>query len=162
MPFNAANSTITEQSKMAFLRTPWSAPLKKVPGIGPATQRVLRDHGITTMYQLIALFLSLRSEGITEADWCQAMWDRLTEMGCKSGHRAGIIDSLGDKLALIFPGIYTPLDPSFKEGGDDVDDLELDEQASVEEAEADAVRSAVPATTVRGTVDEVLAASMGL
>ena len=31
----------------------------------------------------------------------------MLKTGCKSGHRAGTIDCLGEKLSLGFPGIYT-------------------------------------------------------
>jgi hypothetical protein len=32
----------------------------------------------------------------------------LASLGCPGGHKAGVIDCLGEKLALSFPGIYTP------------------------------------------------------
>lgn len=36
----------------------------QVPGIGPATVRVLKEHEITTTYQLIGKYLSLKGEGV--------------------------------------------------------------------------------------------------
>lgn len=36
----------------------------QVPGIGPATVRVLKEHDVTTTYQLIGKYLSLKGEGV--------------------------------------------------------------------------------------------------
>ena len=108
MPFDRSKSLIKEDAKAAFLLSEWNSPLVDVPGIGPKTAEKLQSKGITTLYQLAGVFLTFKAAGVDEEDWCNKMWEYLASIGCPGGHRAGVIDCLGEKLCLAFPGIYTP------------------------------------------------------
>eukprot|EP00591_Stephanopyxis_turris_P002012 CAMPEP_0195524238 /NCGR_PEP_ID=MMETSP0794_2-20130614/23959_1 /TAXON_ID=515487 /ORGANISM="Stephanopyxis turris, Strain CCMP 815" /LENGTH=109 /DNA_ID=CAMNT_0040654415 /DNA_START=63 /DNA_END=392 /DNA_ORIENTATION=- len=108
MPFDRAKSQISENKKVAFLKAPWDSPLVDVPGIGPATAKALKEKGITTLYQLAGVFLTFKAADVDEDEWCNRMWEYLTQIGCPGGHKAGVIDCLGEKLSLAFPAIYTP------------------------------------------------------
>ena len=106
--FDRTKSQIKEDAKAEFLVAPWDSDLEDVPGIGPKTAELLREKGITTLYQLAGVFLTFKAAGVDEDAWCQKMWEYLSSIGCPGGYRAGVIDCLGEKLCLSFPGVYTP------------------------------------------------------
>ena len=108
MPFDRTKSMIKEKARVLFLKSDWNSKLNDVPGIGPATVEKLNAKGITTLYQLAGVFLTFKSSDVDEDEWCNKFWEYLTSIGVTSGHKAGMIDCLGEKLAVCFPGIYTP------------------------------------------------------
>ena len=107
--YDRTKSQVSENTKTVFLEKPWDAPLLAVPGIGPATVAKLGEANIHTLYQLAGVFLAQKGPGVDEDQWCNAFWLYLKKIGCPGGQRAGLIDCLGEKLALAFPGIYTPV-----------------------------------------------------
>ena len=100
-------SKISLQTQMNFLKAEWSESLANIPGIGPATVGVLAAKGITTQYQFAGQFLAFKGATTTEKEWFDASWHFLTKIGVKNGHKSVIIDCLGVKLEIAFPGIYT-------------------------------------------------------
>ena len=116
--FRKWKSKVTAEAKVTFLELPWDSPLIKVPGVGPATVEKFKAKGIMTLYQLAGVFLTFKTlneagnEPISEHDWCQKMWEYLNSIGTPATFRSGLIDALGEKLALSFEGIYEPMEPT--------------------------------------------------
>lgn len=65
------------------------------------------DEPITTTYQLIGKFLSLKGEGVTSKEHCDAMWFYLQSRGINS-FRAGIVHAIAERVNIMMPGIYEP------------------------------------------------------
>ena len=116
--FSKLKSKVTAVAKAKFLQLPWDAPLTKVPGVGVKTAEKLNAKGIMTLYQLAGVFLTFKTlneagtEPISEHDWCQKMWDYMKSLDTPGQFRSGLIDALGEKLALSFEGIYEPMEPT--------------------------------------------------
>lgn len=97
---------------IAFLEASWDTSLIKVPIIGASTATKLNDQGIMTLYQLAGVFLTFKTlnkagtQPISQHEWCQNMWDYLKALGTPGQFRTGLINCLGEKLALGFDGIY--------------------------------------------------------
>lgn len=106
--FDRTTAQIKEDEKAEFLVASWDSDLEDAPGIGPRTADKLRAKGITTLFQLAGVFLTFKAAGVDEEAWCNKMWMYLSQIGCPGGHRAGLIDCLGEKLCFAFPGLYTP------------------------------------------------------
>ena len=94
--------------------SPTDPDLKTVPGIGPATVKLLKelDEPITNTYQLFGLFLSMKGPGPSDDVICvdpiehtEAFWYWLQNAGVKS-HRSAIVKAIAEKSATFFAGIY--------------------------------------------------------
>ncbi|GBG26084.1 Hypothetical Protein FCC1311_023042 [Hondaea fermentalgiana] len=108
--FDPSKSMVKEDALAAFLAAPISEDLEQVPGIGPAAKKALAvplkgDQAVTTTYQLVGKFLTLRAAGMTQQEHLDAMWHWLNARGISS-HRAGIVHSIAEKCNLMIPGIY--------------------------------------------------------
>ncbi len=84
--------------------------ITSAPGIGAATATKLAaecegDSPVTTTYQLIGKFLSLKGQGMTTKMHCDAMWHWLNARGINS-HRAGIVHAIAERTEVMMPGIY--------------------------------------------------------
>ncbi len=89
----------------AFLASEVQEDVTSVPGIGPAAAKKLAeavegDQAITTTYQLIGKFLTLKGKGVSQAEHCDAMWFWLQARGLDS-HRAGIVHSIAEKVSRL-------------------------------------------------------------
>ena len=62
--FNPQNSKVADDTLGDFVRGAIEEALTSVPGIGPATETKLREEGITSTFQLIGKFLSMKDEGV--------------------------------------------------------------------------------------------------
>lgn len=80
--------------------------LWKVPGIGAATAKKLNDAGITTTYQLIGKYLSLKDEGIEPVEHAERFYYWLKSLDTPAGFRAGIVHAIAEKMNVTFVGIY--------------------------------------------------------
>lgn len=58
----------------------------QVPGIGPATEKVLRENGISTSFALIGKYLSLKDEGVEPVEHADRFWYWLDSIGKGSFH----------------------------------------------------------------------------
>ncbi|RYG62786.1 hypothetical protein EON64_17225, partial [archaeon] len=48
-----------------FIQAPLTGDLTEVPGVGAATVTILKNNGISTTFQLIGKYLSLKDEGVS-------------------------------------------------------------------------------------------------
>ena len=53
----------------------------QVPGIGPATEKKLRENGISTTYGLIGKYLSLKEEGVEPVEHADRFYFWLKSIG---------------------------------------------------------------------------------
>ena len=88
--FDVNKSKVSEDALAEFLCQPIIEDLTSVPGVGPKTAELLGkatddgelvDEPITTTYQLIGKFLSLRGKGFSSKEHCDAMWFYLKAKG---------------------------------------------------------------------------------
>lgn len=92
----------------------------QVPGIGEATEKKLRDNGITTTFQLIAKYLSFKDDGVGPVEHADRFYFWLKSLGTPAGFRAGIVHSIAEKLNVTFVGIYDP--DAYETGAGDGDE----------------------------------------
>ena len=98
---------MSADSLAKFLEDEIDEGITSVPGIGPAAAKSLAagEDGVATTYQLFGRFLTLKSEGASSAEHCDAMWYWLQGKGVSS-HRSGIVQCLVEKLEIMMPGLY--------------------------------------------------------
>lgn len=103
----------------AFLRAPISGNLDEVPGIGAVGVDKLAHHGVSSTFQLLAKFLSFKSEGLTQQQVCDQFFHctsrplhsssiictGLTDVGAPPAYRSSIVEAVARKLELSFPGV---------------------------------------------------------
>jgi hypothetical protein len=115
--YNPANSKISEDTLINFLRSPLTGEITEIPGIGPS-QAILLARGdvcdqITNSFQLIGKFLLLKkkdenselNEFIESNDHCKLFYNYLKNKGIKS-HRNDIVMAIAEKTNTMFPGMY--------------------------------------------------------
>jgi hypothetical protein len=75
---------MTEEAKKDYVSR-FPSDLDSIPGVGDANKRHLRSTGstpdlaaVTTSYQLLGIFLSLRGENMDEVTHCNLFWNYLT------------------------------------------------------------------------------------
>ncbi len=78
----------------------------QVPGVGEATIKILRQHDITTTFQLLGKYLSLKEEGVEPVEHADRFYYWLKSINTPAGFRAGIVHSIAEKMNVTFPGIY--------------------------------------------------------
>ena len=61
--YHPERSQVKDGTMADWLIAPVTGSLLEVPGVGPATVKVLQENGVTTTYQLFAKFLSFKDEG---------------------------------------------------------------------------------------------------
>ena len=88
-----------------FVGSPLSGDLAQVPGVGDSCISTLKRAGIENLYQLIAKYLSFKEDGIECVEHHEAFYVWLKEIGV-TAHRATITNSIGEKMNLVFPGIF--------------------------------------------------------
>ncbi|GBG26080.1 Hypothetical Protein FCC1311_023002 [Hondaea fermentalgiana] len=108
--FDVNRSMVKEDALAAFLAAPVSEDITQVPGIGPKAKELLAeavegDQAITTTYQLIGKFLTLRAAGMSQQEHLDAMWHWLNARKINA-FRAGIVHCIAEKCNLMIPGIY--------------------------------------------------------
>jgi hypothetical protein len=101
-----------------FIRAPITGDLKEVPGVGPATIKVFNENGITTTFQLIGQYLSLKEIDVLPIEHADRFYYWLKSLNTPTGFRAGIVHSIAEKMNVTFPGIYD----STAYGGDNQDE----------------------------------------
>ncbi len=78
----------------------------QVPGIGEASAKALRAAGVSTTFGLIGKYLSLKEEGVGPIEHADRFYFWLKSIGTASGHRAGVVHSIAEKMNITFVGIY--------------------------------------------------------
>ena len=104
--FNPQNSKVADDTLGDFVRGAIEEALPSVPGIGPATETKLREEGITSTFQLIGKFLSMKDEGVESVEHCERFYQWLIHIGTPAGFRAGIVHSIAEKMNILMPGVY--------------------------------------------------------
>jgi hypothetical protein len=77
-----------------------------VPGVGPATVKRLEEAGISTTYGLIGKYLSLKEADVGPIEHADRFYYWILSVELPPKYRAGIVHSIGEKMNILFPGIY--------------------------------------------------------
>eukprot|EP01038_Epipyxis_sp_PR26KG_P008051 gene8051-10907_t len=104
--YHPEKSRVKPAALSDFLRAPLTGNLQEVPGVGPATVELLAQNGITTTFQLIGQYLSLKEAGVGPVEHADRFWYWLNSIGTPSGFRAGIVHAIAEKMNVTFVGIY--------------------------------------------------------
>lgn len=104
--FNPQNSKVADDTLGDFVRGAVEEKLTSVPGVGPATETLLKEEGITSTFQLIGKFLSMKDEGVESVEHCERFYQWLIHIGTPAGFRAGIVHSIAEKVNVLLPGVY--------------------------------------------------------
>ena len=75
-----------------------------VPGVGPATAKVLKRQGVETVANMVGAFLRLRAPGMTPQQHCDAFAEWLSESGV-TANRNTITLVIADKVGSLMPGL---------------------------------------------------------
>ena len=105
--FDPLKSQANPETLGAFLAKPVDDAfvMKDMPGVGDTAVAKFAADGVETIYQLIAKFLSMKTDGLGCREHMDRMYFYLKGIGI-SAHRNTIIDALARKLQGIFPDIY--------------------------------------------------------
>ena len=103
--FDPRRSNFNPDALAAFIRAPIVKELRSVPGVGQKNKDTLQENGVFTTHQLMGKFLSLSEEETDCVELCDKFYFWLQSVGVNS-HRGAIVSALGEKLAIIVPGIY--------------------------------------------------------
>mgnify|MGYP003594935021 CR=1 FL=1 len=104
--YHPEKSRISDSALAEFIRAPITGELSEVPGIGPATVKVLTEAGVETTFALIGVFLTLKNadtETVEHMDQCY-YWP--LSLSTVTGYRAGICQAIAEKTNTMFPNIY--------------------------------------------------------
>ena len=104
--YHPERSKVSADTMGEWLRKEVSGDLLEVPGIGPASVKALKEHGITTTYQLFGKFLSLMDEGVGSVELADRFWFWLDSAGTAAGSRAAVVLAVAEKLNMSFTGLY--------------------------------------------------------
>ena len=101
------NRSRTDPDKLAaFIQQPLTGNLNEIPGIGPATVKLMKENGVSTTYGLIGKYLSLKEEGVESVEHCDRFFFWLSNIGTAPGFRGSIVQAIAQKMDITFPGIY--------------------------------------------------------
>lgn len=77
-----------------------------MPGIGPASIGMLKEHGVSTTFGLIGKFLMLKEEGVGPIEHVDRFYYWLKSTGTNAGWRAGTVHAIAEKMNITYVGIY--------------------------------------------------------
>jgi hypothetical protein len=99
-------SSISSKTQAAFIRKEFCGDLLQdnIPGIKEVAIETLRIAGITTTFQLIAKFLSLKGIGVSPREHCKLFFAWLKSIGINS-NRKNILMAIADKCSVLFSGL---------------------------------------------------------
>jgi hypothetical protein len=104
--YNPARSRTDPDRLAEFIQSRITGRLTEVPGLGEATENLLREQGITSTYQLFGKFLMLKDEGVESVELCDRFWYWLESIKTSPGHRGSIVQAVACKLDATYPGLY--------------------------------------------------------
>jgi hypothetical protein len=109
--FDVNRSQVSADALAKFLAADLSEDLRTVPGVGPNAIEALGtssagDSAVTSTYQLVGKFLSLKGKGMSQTDHLNAFWFWLKLKNVDS-HRSGIVHAIAEKVGIMIPGIYS-------------------------------------------------------
>lgn len=114
--YDPRKSKVSDNTMEVFRNSPTNPDIKTVPGIGPASAKLLATaedpaDQITNTYQLFGKFLMLRGPGrggdiqVSSAEHTERFWYWLKNRGI-SAHRSAIVKAIAEKSSTFFQGIY--------------------------------------------------------
>lgn len=108
--YSAKKTKINEDKLADWLREQVTGDLEQIPGIGPANVKLLAatdkvEESITTTYQLIGKFLSLKAADTTCVEHCDMFYYWLQAKGVNAG-RNNIVLAIAEKCEVFLPGCY--------------------------------------------------------
>lgn len=128
--YDPSDSRVGPEALAAFLGRQLTGDLSEVPGVGDATIEIfagcdtvldstpgeVRIKGVTSTFGLIGVFMCFKNavnkdgtpREVGPIEHAQRFYDWLCHIGTPAGRRAGIVDSMGQKINIAFPGIYDP------------------------------------------------------
>lgn len=105
--YDPARSQLTETKLSAWLGADVTDDLQTVPGVGSKAAENLRAAGVVTVHGLLGQFLLLKVPGDDAQTRCDAFFRWLVAAGVHA-HRAGIVQSVAEKVNVFLPGLYDP------------------------------------------------------
>lgn len=107
--FDPNKSKVSADKLAEFLAAPLEEDITMVPGIGDMAAKYLETDNVTTTFQLIGIFLTLKGKDMTPKQHLDAFWFYLQDIGINS-YRSGIVQCIAEKTNIMIPGIYTGLE----------------------------------------------------
>lgn len=104
--FHPNKSRVDDAKLGDFIRAEVTGELQEVPGIGPKTEEALRANDISTTWQLMAKYLSLKGEKVESVDHNDRFYWWLKSTGTAAGYRAGVVHAIASKMDSAFAGLY--------------------------------------------------------
>jgi len=109
--YDPSRSQLDKGTKTEFLRSELTGDITEVPGIGPEGAKTLKKVGVSTTFQLIGKYLSLKGRKVDKTivgpvQHAEGFWEFLKETGVAPGHRAGVVQCIAEKTNMFFPGMY--------------------------------------------------------
>lgn len=104
-PFHPNDSRVGLNALADFIRAPLPSRLEALPGVGPATAALFQRAGVSTPYQLVAMYLSFKAEAVSPVQHAERFYRWVVDCGVGS-YRAGIVHSICEKTNHHFPGLY--------------------------------------------------------
>lgn len=105
--YNPASSQISRDTLADFLRAPIDGKLESIYGIkkdGVAAQ-ALQDNGVENSYQLLGVFLKMKSNDTDSKEHCDLFYNWLTKIGVTK-YRAAIVRQIAEKTNTWMDGLY--------------------------------------------------------
>jgi hypothetical protein len=103
--YDPNKSKLRADTVAAFINAPITEDLLDIPGLGPKGVNALVRHEVTTTFQLIGIFFSLKAVNIDVRQHCDLFWFWLKNNGIRT-HRSAIVMCIAEKVNTMCPGIY--------------------------------------------------------
>jgi hypothetical protein len=105
--FNPNKTHISGDSMSRWLNSPVSDDITTVPGVADGNAQILARCGISSVFQLMSVFMSLKGPEVGSVQLCELFYQQLKLYGIKN-RRGEIVVAIASKLNNTFPGLYKP------------------------------------------------------
>ena len=105
--FNPNKTHISADSMSRWLKSPVSDDIMTVPGVADGNAQILARCGISSVFQLMSVFMSLKGPEVGSVQLCELFYQQLKSYGIKN-RRGEIVVAIASKLNNTFPGLYKP------------------------------------------------------
>ena len=107
--FHPKNMRVKESTVAEFIMAPMEESLQSVPGVKTSNEKILKEEGVTTTFQLVGKYLSLKDENVDGVELADRFYYWLQSIGVNA-FRATIVGSIGEKASTWMPGVYNSSD----------------------------------------------------